>query len=98
MGLKVPHIGWNSVSIKQNDGIFKDIKEDSYFYFVHSYYLKDTDEDCVAATVQYGVGIECAVQKGLVCATQFHPEMMHVKDVHAKALFKAFVDATKEAN
>ena len=74
MGLKVPHIGWTSVSIKQNDGIFKDIKEDSYFYFVHSYYLKDTDEDCVAATVQYGVGIECAVQKGLVCATQFHPE------------------------
>lgn len=73
-GLKVPHMGWNSVSLKQNDGIFKDIKDDSYFYFVHSYYLKDADKNVVAAATQYGVEIECAVQKGLVCATQFHPE------------------------
>lgn len=73
-GLKVPHIGWNSVSIKQNDGIFKNINEDSYFYFVHSFYLKDADEDAVAATTEYGIEIECAVQKGKLCATQFHPE------------------------
>lgn len=72
-GLKVPHIGWNSVSLKQNDGIFKDIKENSYFYFVHSYYLTNAN-DVVAATTDYGVEIQCAVQKGLVCATQFHPE------------------------
>lgn len=73
-GLKVPHMGWNSISLKQNGGIFKDISEDSFFYFVHSYYLKDADVDVVAATTQYGVEIECAVQNGLVCATQFHPE------------------------
>jgi glutamine amidotransferase len=73
-GLKVPHMGWNSLSIKQNEGIFKDIKDDSYFYFVHSYYLKNADDEVVAATTQYGTEIECAVQKGLVCATQFHPE------------------------
>lgn len=73
-GLKVPHMGWNSVSLKQNDGIFKDIKDESYFYFVHSYYLKNADDEVVAATTQYGAEIECAVQKGLVCATQFHPE------------------------
>lgn len=73
-GLKVPHMGWNSITLKQNDGIFNDIKDDSYFYFVHSYYLKGADSDVVAATTQYGVEIECAVQKGLVCATQFHPE------------------------
>lgn len=73
-GLKVPHMGWNSVSIKQNDGIFRDIKNESYFYFVHSYYLKDAEEDVIAATTQYGIEIECAVQNGLVCATQFHPE------------------------
>lgn len=72
--LKVPHIGWNSVSIKQDNGIFSGINEDSYFYFVHSFYLKGADEDIVAATTQYGVEIECAVQKGKVCATQFHPE------------------------
>ncbi len=74
MGLKVPHIGWNSAQLKQTDGIFKDIPQNSYFYFVHSFYLKDADEDAVAATTQYGVEIECAVQKGKLCATQFHPE------------------------
>lgn len=73
-GLKVPHMGWNSVKIIQNDKIFKDIPQDSYFYFVHSYYLKDADKDAVAAVTQYGVNIECAVQRGNLFATQFHPE------------------------
>lgn len=73
-GLKVPHMGWNSVSLRQNDGIFNGIKDNSYFYFVHSYYLKDADAEVVAGTTEYGVEIECAVQKGFVCATQFHPE------------------------
>lgn len=73
-GLKVPHIGWNSVSLKQNDGIFANVKDNSYFYFVHSYYLTDAEPEIVAGTTEYGVEIECAVQKGLVCATQFHPE------------------------
>lgn len=74
MGLKVPHMGWNSVSVKQNGGIFKDIPEDSYFYFVHSYYLNGADEADIAATAQYGVEIQCAVQRGNLCAVQFHPE------------------------
>lgn len=73
-GLKVPHIGWNSVSLKQTDGIFEGLRDNSYFYFVHSYYLKDADEDVIAGTTEYGVPIQCAVQQGRVCATQFHPE------------------------
>lgn len=73
-GLKVPHMGWNSVSIKQHNGIFSEIEDESYFYFVHSYYLKNADESVVAGVTDYGVEIECAVQKGKVCATQFHPE------------------------
>lgn len=73
-GLKVPHMGWNSVSLKQNNGIFSNIEDNSYFYFVHSYYLDGADEDVIAATAEYGVTIECAVQKGNLCATQFHPE------------------------
>lgn len=73
-GLKVPHIGWNSVSLNKSDGIFKGIDEQSYFYFVHSFYLTGADDDVVAATTQYGVNIQCAVQKGNLCATQFHPE------------------------
>lgn len=73
-GLKVPHIGWNSVELKQRNGIFENINDDSYFYFVHSYYLKDAPEEIVAGVTEYGVSIQCAVQKGRVCATQFHPE------------------------
>lgn len=73
-GLKVPHIGWNSVSLKQNDGIFKDIDDESYFYFVHSYYLKNADDNVVAGVTSYGTEIECAVQRDNLCAVQFHPE------------------------
>lgn len=73
-GLKVPHIGWNSVSLKQKDGIFKNIDDESYFYFVHSFYLDGADKDVVAGVTNYGVEIECAIQKGKLCATQFHPE------------------------
>ncbi|MDD6619793.1 MAG: imidazole glycerol phosphate synthase subunit HisH [Eubacteriales bacterium] len=73
-GLKVPHIGWNSVNLKQQVGIFSNIDDESYFYFVHSFYLKAADEDVVAATTEYGVTIQCAVQRDNLCATQFHPE------------------------
>lgn len=73
-GLKVPHMGWNSVSLKQKDGIFSGIDDKSYFYFVHSYYLKGAGEDTVAAVTQYGTEIECAVQRGKLAAVQFHPE------------------------
>lgn len=73
-GLKVPHIGWNSVSVKQKNGIFTDIPDNSYFYFVHSYYLSGADEKAVAGITQYGVDIQCAVQQGNLCAVQFHPE------------------------
>jgi len=73
-GLKVPHMGWNSVEIKNNSGIFKNIPNNSYFYFVHSYYLNSAVENEVAGVAQYGTEIQCAVEKGNLCATQFHPE------------------------
>lgn len=73
-GMKVPHMGWNSVEIKQNSGIFKGIPNGSYFYFVHSFYLNGANADEVAGTTQYGTEIQCAVEKGNLCATQFHPE------------------------
>ena len=88
-GLKVPHIGWNSVKLNQTNGIFDGIKDESYFYFVHSYYLKNADEDIVAGTTQYGVSIQCAVQNGRVCATQFHPEKSSEVGL---ALLKNFVN------
>ena len=73
-GLKVPHMGWNSLEIQQKSGIFDGINDDTYFYFVHSFYLGDAESDAVAATTEYGVNIQCAVQRGKVAATQFHPE------------------------
>lgn len=73
-GLKVPHIGWNSIEISKSSRLFKGIPSGSYFYFVHSYYLNGANKSDVAATTQYGVKIECAVERGNLFATQFHPE------------------------
>ncbi len=73
-GLKVPHVGWNSVEIKPESRLFKGIPSGSYFYFVHSYYLNGAEPCVVAGKTNYGVDIECAVEKGNLFATQFHPE------------------------
>ena len=74
IGLKIPHIGWNSLEIKQKDTLFKDIPENSYVYFVHSYYLHAEDENEIATVTNYGIDFHSAVGKGNVFATQFHPE------------------------
>ena len=74
MGLKIPHIGWNSLEIKQNDTLFKDIPENAYVYFVHSYYLHAEDENDIATVTNYGIDFHSAVGKNNVFATQFHPE------------------------
>ncbi len=73
-GLKIPHIGWNSINILKNDGIFKGVENNSYVYFVHSYYLQAENRDIVAAQTEYGVTIDAAVSYKNVTATQFHPE------------------------
>ena len=72
-GLKIPHIGWNSLEIKKDGGLLRSITGEPYVYFVHSYYLK-AEEDVVTATAQYGVEIHAAVQKNNLMACQFHPE------------------------
>lgn len=74
MGLKIPHIGWNSLEIKQNDTLFKDIPENAYVYFVHSYYLHAEDENDIATVTNYGIDFHSAVGKNNIFATQFHPE------------------------
>lgn len=72
--LKIPHMGWNSLHL-QNDGrLFRGLKEDSYVYFVHSYYLKATEKEIVKATTDYSVNIHASVEKDNVFACQFHPE------------------------
>ncbi len=72
--LKIPHMGWNSLDILQEDGIFKGIPQEAYVYFVHSYFLKAESEAIVAARTHYGVAIDAAVQYKNIFATQFHPE------------------------
>lgn len=73
-GLKIPHMGWNSIKLLKKDGIFKGIKDNSYVYFVHSYYLNAENKGIVAAQTEYGVTIDAAVSYENVTATQFHPE------------------------
>ncbi len=73
-GLKIPHVGWNSLHLQNNGRLFQGLKEDSYVYFVHSYYLKAEEEEIVKATTEYGVRIHASVEKGNVFACQFHPE------------------------
>lgn len=73
-GLKIPHIGWNSIKILNKDGIFKGIEDEPYVYFVHSYYLNAKNKDIVSAQTEYGVTIDAAITYKNVTATQFHPE------------------------
>ena len=73
-GLKIPHMGWNSLHL-QNDGrLFQGIPEQTYVYFVHSYYLQAEDPQIVKATTEYGVTIHASVEKDNIFACQFHPE------------------------
>ena len=72
-GLKIPHIGWNSLSFPQKGRLFEGFSREPYVYFVHSYYLK-AEEDIVTARTEYGVSIDASVEKGNLFACQFHPE------------------------
>ena len=73
-GLKIPHMGWNSLHLQNSGRLFKDIPENTYVYFVHSYYLQAEDEEIVKATTRYSTCIHASVEKGNVFACQFHPE------------------------
>lgn len=73
-GLKIPHMGWNSLHLKHGGRLFEQVPEQSYVYFVHSYYLKAGEEEIVKASTEYGVHIHASVEKGNVFACQFHPE------------------------
>lgn len=73
--LKVPHMGWNRLILTNSaDPIWKDMGEDPYFYFVHSYYPQPEDDSLAAAFCTYGVRFAAAIRRGNLVATQFHPE------------------------
>jgi len=71
---KLPHIGWNEIDIQKESKIFKDIKNKSHMYFVHSYEFIPEDKSVISATTDYSSKIVCAVEKDNLFGTQFHPE------------------------
>ena len=72
--LKVPHMGWNTVSIKKRHPLFESAPEDPWFYFVHSYYVVPDDPDMIATTTNYGIEFVSGIQHKNIYAFQFHPE------------------------
>ena len=73
-GLKIPHMGWNSLHLQNNGRLFQGIPEQTYVYFVHSYYLQAEEPEIVKATTEYSTCIHASVEKDNVFACQFHPE------------------------
>lgn len=92
-GLKIPHIGWNNLRFSNEGRLFRGLSQDSYVYFVHSYYLQADEPEIVKATTEYGVQIHAAVEKNNLFACQFHPEKS--SEVGMRIL-RNFIEVTKE--
>ena len=73
-GRKVPQIGWNQTSARKESKIFRGLTENSFFYYIHSYYADPVDNSLTAAQTDYYVRYCCAVERGALAAVQFHPE------------------------
>jgi imidazole glycerol-phosphate synthase subunit HisH len=73
LGIKIPHMGWNSVNFKADSPLFAGISQAAYFYFVHSFYAQKS-EAYTLATSDYGLEFSCALQNGNFYGVQFHPE------------------------
>jgi glutamine amidotransferase len=86
---KLPHIGWNELNIVKNSQIFKDIKNKSHMYFVHSYEFIPEDKNVISATTNYSSNIVCSVEKENIFGTQFHPEK---SDKNGLKIIKNFFD------
>lgn len=88
-GLKIPHMGWNSLTFPVKGRLFSGLAEEPYVYFVHSYYLEAADEQIVTAVAEYGTRIHASVEQGNVFACQFHPEKSSDAGLH---ILKNFVE------
>ena len=73
-GLKIPHMGWNNLTLAKESRLLKDLGKEPYVYFVHSYYLTTPEQDIVSAYTEYGERLDVAVERDNVFAAQFHPE------------------------
>ncbi len=91
-GLKVPHMGWNFLSILRDEGLFRGLKAEPYVYFVHSYYLQAENREIVTSQTEYGVTIDASIQYQNVYATQFHPEKSGAVGLKMLRNFAAIVE------
>jgi glutamine amidotransferase len=91
---KVPHMGWNTIQIMRKPPILAEVPDDSYFYFVHSFYVVPDDAAVTAATTDYGVTFTSMIWKDNVFATQFHPEKSQELGLR---ILKGFGDFVKKA-
>jgi glutamine amidotransferase len=91
--LKIPHMGWNTVTLKKCPPIFEGVNNNSYFYFVHSYYVAPDDSSIIGGTTRYGRDFTSMVWKDNVMATQFHPEKSQQLGL---AVFRNFGDFAKK--
>jgi glutamine amidotransferase len=73
-GVKIPHMGWNSLEVRKDARLFRGIEENPYVYFVHSFYLEAQNPSDVAATTEYITHVHASVERGNLFACQFHPE------------------------
>lgn len=78
-GLKIPHMGWNNLSVKNSDSIFRGISAENFFYFVHSYFISCKNESDILTETMYGNNFVSSFQKGNIFGCQFHPEKSHDK-------------------
>lgn len=92
-GLKIPHIGWNDLRFPRQGRLFAGLPEDTYVYFVHSYYLDAADTEVVTATTEYGTLIHASVEKGNLFGCQFHPEKSSGAGL---AILKNFISITAD--
>ncbi len=93
-GVKVPHMGWNSLDVVRKTPLLEGIKTGSYFYFVHSYYGAPEEESIVSARTDYSLSFPSVIEKDNIYATQFHPEKSGQKGLR---LLENFVEIVRES-
>jgi glutamine amidotransferase len=91
-GVKVPHIGWNTVEYSRESPLFAGVPDGGAFYFVHSFHVVPADASCIIGTTEHGVRFVSAVQKGRTFAVQFHPEKSSEAGLRVLANFGAIVE------
>jgi glutamine amidotransferase len=91
--LRVPHVGWNSVEAKRPHTLFAGVENESFFYFVHSYYCEAEHPEDVVGETEYGVAYASVVARGAVCGVQFHPEKSQAAGLR---LLRNFAEARSE--